>query len=141
MNNKDKTITVNKIESPRKDQSALDNVFATIIPGDSIMLHANLYLSYRECKDRGLDPYPPPTEMRSTFFAIGDEAIYGSYNLIYTGKIVSITEKTVTIEEEPHNDQKQGKRHRLSLYDFAWRNKNYNASEIAEHNAETMRCI
>lgn len=67
-------------------------------------------------------------------FLIGDEAEYDSYNLVYTGKIVGITDKTVTIE-------KYGRRHRLSIYTFAWRNWDFNATEIFLRNQDTMMYI
>ncbi len=67
-------------------------------------------------------------------FQIDDSAIYDSYNLYYTGKIVNIGPKTVTIE-------KYGRRHRLNIYEFAWRNYRYNDKRIAAHNADTWMYI
>ncbi len=69
-------------------------------------------------------------------FVIGDTAEYGSYNLSYTGKIVSITEKTVTIEE-PYN-YNPPRRHRLKLREFSWRNYDFDAAETARRNSEAM---
>ena len=67
-------------------------------------------------------------------FEIGNHCKIGSYNLIYTGEIVGITEKSVTIIEH-------GQKKRLDLYSFAWRNWDYDAEKIAEHNNETMYYI
>ena len=72
-------------------------------------------------------------------FGIGDWAEYDSYNLKYTGQIVSIGPKTVTIEAYPGTQN--AKRHRLKLSSFAWRNWDYDGSKIAAHNAEEMMYI
>lgn len=70
-------------------------------------------------------------------FNIGDEAIYGSYNLIYTGTITSITNKTVAVKEPYTN----GRTHRLKLHRFITMNHSYNKEWIREHNAETSMHI
>lgn len=67
-------------------------------------------------------------------FSIGDQAEYDSYNLDYTGEIVAIGAKTVTVEDH-------GERYRLDLYMFAWRNWDFNAKRIFENNADTMMRI
>lgn len=72
-------------------------------------------------------------------FAIGDWAEYDSYNLHYTGRIVSIGRKTVTIEAYP--DTINAKRHRLKLSTFAWRNWDYDGTKIAAYNANEMMYI
>ena len=67
-------------------------------------------------------------------FKVGDDAVYGSYNLIYTGEIISIGKKTVTIDDH-------GRRKRLKFEDFCWRNWDYNSEEIASKNFDTMQYI
>ena len=62
-------------------------------------------------------------------FDLGDEAEYHSYNFRYTGKIVSIGQKTVGIDT-----RMEGVR-RLSLLDFIRRNWNFDAAAVAAHNA------
>jgi hypothetical protein len=69
-------------------------------------------------------------------FEVGDEAEYDSYNLRYTGTIVKITEKCVTIETAAPRFVK-----RLDLYTFAWRNYNFDAAKTAAKNAETLMHI
>ena len=69
-------------------------------------------------------------------FEIGDTVEYDSFNLSYTGKIVSITAKTVTIQP-PLNDKKR----RLKIDTFQWRNWNFDAAETARKNSETMMYI
>ena len=69
-------------------------------------------------------------------FSIGDYAEYDSYNLRYYGAIVSITHKTVTIQER-HKD----KRHRLSLDKFCWRNIKFVLHEVVAKNHETSHYI
>jgi len=63
-------------------------------------------------------------------FELGDTAEYDSYNLIYTGEIVSIGPKTVTIKHYKNSESKS----RLSIIDFAWKNWDYSAERIAAHN-------
>jgi hypothetical protein len=64
-------------------------------------------------------------------FRIGDSAVYGSYNLTYTGKIISIGEKTVAIDAHGTGERKK----RLDLWSFAWQNWDYDATKIAHDNA------
>ena len=72
-------------------------------------------------------------------FKMGDWAEYDSYNLKYTGKIVGIGKKTVTILSYPEGNS--GKRHQLDLHTFCYRNWDYNAEKIAKDNAETSMYI
>lgn len=67
-------------------------------------------------------------------FEIGDVAEYDSYNLHYTAPIVSIGKSTVTFNVY---DSKK----RIKAENFAWRNWDFNAEEIARRNAETSQCI
>jgi hypothetical protein len=69
-------------------------------------------------------------------FSIGDEAEYDSYNLKYTGNIVSITEKTVTIKPKYEN-----KNRRLKIDTFSWRNWNFDSEKVAAENSDTMNYI
>lgn len=96
---------------------------AEIVVGESIRLHG-----IEKNRTDGPAPY-------DITFKVGETAVYGSYNLVYTGKILAIGEKTVTIQE--CGDRVS----RLALYDFSWRNRDYNADKIREMNAETSRCI
>jgi hypothetical protein len=75
----------------------------------------------------------------SQTFKIGEEAEYHSYNLSYTGKIVSIGEKTVTIQA--YSGTLNQKNHRLSLFEFAWRNWDFDAEKIALDNSIAMQYI
>lgn len=104
---------------------------ASIVPGKSVTLFGTKGQRTRYVK--GLDGKLVPNEYELYYwkkFEIGGTAVYGSYNLTYTGKIVAITEKTVTIDEE------NGTRHRLSLHEFSWRNWNFDLDEIAKRNSE-----
>lgn len=69
-------------------------------------------------------------------FEIGDAAEWDSYNLSYWGHIVSITDKTVTIEHR-HG----GGKSRLKLDTFAWRNYKFNLAETQARNSDTMNYI
>jgi len=79
-----------------------------------------------------------PVDFDKTF-KIGDEAEYDSYNLKYTGKIISIGPGTVTIEAYP--DSNLSKKYRLNIYTFSWRNWDFNSKKTAEYNSEEMMCI
>lgn len=65
-------------------------------------------------------------------FRVGDEAVYGSYNLVYTGTIVKIGPKTVTIEDGTH-------RRRLKIVEFVDFNAHYDAEKIRKRNNDMMR--
>ena len=65
-------------------------------------------------------------------FKIGDTAEYDSYNLSYTGKIVSITEKIVTILPKYET-----KNRRLKIQDFTFRNWNFDLERINNENYVT----
>lgn len=67
-----------------------------------------------------------------TKFKIGGLAVYDSYNLIYTGTIVGIGEKTVSIQHYSNSPR----RSQLSLEKFAWRNWNFDYEKIKKHNHE-----
>ena len=67
-------------------------------------------------------------------FKVGDEAEYGSYNLIYTGPILAIGKKTITIKAT--SDIR-----RLSLHDFCYRNWDFDLARITKHNSEEMHYI
>jgi hypothetical protein len=79
---------------------------------------------------------PDPQAFDRTF-TMGDEVEYHSYNLIYTGRIVGIGPKTVTIKHYPHSDTVT----RLDLYSFIDRNWDFDAARIDKHNAEEMQCL
>jgi hypothetical protein len=70
-------------------------------------------------------------------FKIGDEAEYNSYNLRYTGEIVGIGAKTVTIKHYPGSDEVT----QLDLETFCWRNYAFDSEAIAAQNNETMQYI
>jgi hypothetical protein len=72
-------------------------------------------------------------------FNLGDEATYGSYNLIYTGTITKITDKLVQITAYPNS--RNERRHNLDLNSFCWRNKSFSAEKAAEHNSNEMYYI
>ena len=74
-----------------------------------------------------------------TMFQVGDEAEYGSYNLIYTGKITKITDKCVTIVA--YYGSSIAKTHRLDLSEFCCRNFGFNAEKIMNHNHNEMMYI
>ena len=63
-------------------------------------------------------------------FEIGDRAEYDSFNMRYVGVITAIGAKTITIKEK----YQYGRNHRLDTRSFAFRNWDFDALEIAEHN-------
>lgn len=64
-------------------------------------------------------------------FKIGDVAEYDSFNLVYTGTIVAIGEKTVTIENH-------GRKYRLSIFLFSQKNYDFDLAAIRKRNSEWM---
>ena len=69
-------------------------------------------------------------------FNLGDEAEYNSYNLIYTGPITKITEKTIQITAYPGT--RNERKYNLDLNTFCWRNEKFNAAKVAKYNQEEM---
>ena len=74
---------------------------------------------------------------RGRLFRVGDIAEWGSYNISYTGRILAITENTVTISHH-ESDRIQGSKHRLKLYQFCWRNKTFDFAETQAANTIEM---
>jgi hypothetical protein len=72
-------------------------------------------------------------------FKVGDICTYDSFNLIYTGIIEKITDKTVTVVvyQNTHNEFRK----RLSFYEFCWRNIRFNIEDCRRHNTEMSYCI
>lgn len=77
--------------------------------------------------------------VRTNMFMIGDTAEYNSWNLIYTGKITKITDKTVQITA--YTGTQNERRHNLSLHEFCWRNEKFNLEKVMKHNQEEMYYI
>lgn len=69
-------------------------------------------------------------------FKVGSLAERDSYNLTYVGRVRSITLKTVTVVEDEGTNHETVSR--LSLYDFAHRNYDFDAHKAAQRNAEWM---
>lgn len=63
-------------------------------------------------------------------FKMGDTCVYDSYNLVYTGKIVGIGAKTVTIEKSGYRRNTV-----LDIATFIHRNWDYDAKAIFERNS------
>lgn len=68
-------------------------------------------------------------------FTLGDQAEYDSYNLSYYGKIVGITKATVVVEKTG------GKSRHLNLYEFCWRNYDFDLEKKSAENSDTMNYI
>lgn len=68
-------------------------------------------------------------------FEVGDEAEYDSFNLSYTGPIMSITAKSIIVKDSG------GVNRRLKPEVFAWRNWDFDSAETARKNAETSMYI
>lgn len=94
---------------------------ADVTPGKSIRLH-------------GLDTNKWEPKPHDITFKVGDRAVHGAYNLVYTGVIVSIGAKTVTVEDG-------GERKRMSIFDFNNYNHDYDAERIAHRNREMFMTI
>ncbi len=99
--------------------SGLRRYRATLVPGKYVLVEL-----FRD------DAF---TSMRR--FEVGDEAEHGSWNLHYTGRIVSIGKSTVTIRDS------WGSGKRLKAADFAMRNWDFDSEEVARRNAEISQTI
>lgn len=100
---------------------------ADVILNVSIRLHG--FVSKWNTTSCSYEPVP-----FERVFALGDIAEYDSYNLSYTGDIVAIGAKTVSIRDG-------SKVRRLFLYEFAWRNSDFDGEKIRARNAETHEAI
>jgi hypothetical protein len=98
---------------------------ADILPGHSIRIFGTMTNHVRG-----------PQEFDQVF-KIGDAAVYGSFNLIYTGKITAIGPKTVTVKHYEHSSEVT----MLQVYGFIDQNWDYNAEKIAKHNSTESQCI
>jgi len=80
--------------------------------------------------------------LQTASFNLGDTAEYGSYNLRYLGQIIQISDKSVTIEE-PYKmyGKDHGRRHRLSMNEFCWRNSGFDLAKAVEWNREESMYI
>jgi hypothetical protein len=67
-------------------------------------------------------------------FKKGDVVEVDSYNYVYTGEILSVGSKTVTVVEHSRNK-------RMNLAEFIRRNHKLDLEKIAERNLETSYCI
>lgn len=76
----------------------------------------------------GMNPWTQPFDR---VFRVGDTVEYDSFNLAYTGKIVAIGEKTVSVQPEHRS-----KVVRMSLYEFASRNYDLDLDALRKRNAE-----
>jgi hypothetical protein len=93
---------------------------ADIEPKKSIRLHGH--------ESNHVTPYDYDLTFKN-----GDVAVYGGYNLTYTGKIVSIGEKTVRIAED-HS----GQVHALDVATFSDWNRGFDLEKIQKRNSEWM---
>lgn len=93
---------------------------ACILPGESIRLFG---LNHNHADG------PMPFDLT---FKVGDEAVYGSYNYIYTGKIIAIGANSVTIRNAEEN-----RNVRLDICTFSRRNHTFDAKKIEKMNAST----
>lgn len=75
----------------------------------------------------GSGTYAPAFDLT---FKMGDTCVYGSYNLVYTGKIVGIGAKTITIEKAGYSRNTV-----LDIATFIQRNYDYDAKAIFERNS------
>ena len=109
------------IYGTKHEGTILQGAKAIVMPGHYIRIYGQSW-SRRE-----------PVDF-DKIFNIGDTAEYDSYNLKYTGKILAIGEKTITIER---SDTGHGPC-RLSIYSFSLKNWDFDAVKIAKNNFETM---
>jgi hypothetical protein len=98
---------------PKQDGPSVFN--ADVVPGVSIRIHGTNFSGQ-------------PFDLT---FRMGDSAIYGSFNLVYTGEIVGITAKQVKINPGHRESCKV-----FDLYGFVLKNYAYDAERISKNNAD-----
>lgn len=111
-----------------------ENEFVGVIKGVSIRCYGKekKYLSGGPGSPMSAGPTWVPYDQT---FKIGDYVEYDSYNLSYTGRIISITDKTIVVRKGDHPDAKTA---RMSLRDFNFRNKDFNLAATQKRNSEWM---
>lgn len=107
----------------RHEGEVMKGHHAAIEPGKSITLFGEM-----DVYQNGSNVIHVPYERK---FVIGDVAEYDSYNLSYTGSIVAIGKKTVTIQDH-------GRNRVLDLANFSRRNRDFDAEKTAKRNSEWM---
>ena len=136
-------ITYTNVQSPARKRAGVtypgrirEGHNVDVRPGQSVRLYGVLRNRVRRLRVCSVDGsrahttrYDQPYDL---IFRIGDRSEHGSYNLIYTGIIVSIGAKTVTVEKD------SGGRVRMSLYDFSRRNEDFDIERIRAQNQDTM---
>ena len=88
---------------------------------------------YGEYRNTGREPIP-----FDRTFKIGDTCEYHSYNFTYTGTIIAIGAKTIKIHK---GNYPAGSNVVLDLYEFAWRNWNFDAERIKAENTQVSYFI
>lgn len=74
-------------------------------------------------------------------FMVGDMAEHGSYNLSYYGPITSISDTTVCVDNGKGTCKLGVKRAFMNLYNFCWRNADFDLETVQKSNSETMLYI
>ena len=104
-----------------------DKYWVKVVPGDCIKI------SRKNDDDTNTNPKT---------FKVGDLVEYDSWNLSYIGKITKITPKTVFVDKNGKHDHiERVEIKRMKLYEFAWRNYDFDLAETSARNAETMMYI
>lgn len=112
-------VSIKNIKDPICESA---NFNADIVKGNHIVIHGQS--GRRRTDSEGVF---------SKRFAVGDRAVYHSYNLVYTGVIVSVG-KCITIRDE-HETR------RLSVLQFCRLNWDFDAARIDSHNEAERLCI
>lgn len=103
--------------------------FVDVEPGQSIRLYGAMEKWNRErmvCEPVAYD----------RTFRLNDVAVTSSYNLTYTGRILSIGKKTIIISETYKTKSK-----RFSFRDFSFWNHDYDADRVARDNVDALQRI
>ena len=81
-------------------------------------------------------PGTPNAHAYARTFKLGDLAEHDSYNLSYYGRIVAITEKSISIEDGRGN---RPSLRRLDVHAFNWRNWNFDRTQAANRNFDVLQ--
>lgn len=117
----EKTRTYRGVTTPARDTEFL----IVIAP------HKQSITVYRE------DQEGQVTDIRT--FHVGDAASWGAYNITYIGTITKISDKVVSITQSRRTIMGENvKIHRLSMYEFCWRNYRFNEERARRENSIEM---
>lgn len=123
-----KTTTYLNVQAPARKRYTPEPMaghHVSVVPGESVRLFGVRRVYGRAGNDTA--------ERYDRTFKIGDTCERDSFNLVYTGTIVAIGEKTITVKDDCLN-----KTSRMTLAEFSSRNHDFDLEAANKRNSEWM---